>query len=157
MCLSADLSRLRRLRELLEVTSHVLLPCRTRSEILSTVQQLAADFHRLPMEFERGYLGRGPPERVAMLEALDAEQLSVQEHSVAEHLRLTRQGLQEQFGYRLSSRSAMLLRLAGTTEAPPGASPSAQEAVPRSERSPRSSVDFGRCPLVFHCFLVVFL
>ena len=152
--MSADLSRL---RELLEVTSHVLLPCRTRSEILSTVHQLAADFHRLPMEFERGYLGRGPPERVAMLEALDAEQLSAQEHSVAEHLRLTRQGLQEQFGYRLASRSALLLRLAGGAEAPPGASPSAQEAVPRSERSARSSVDFGRCPLVFHCFLVVFL
>eukprot|EP00438_Fugacium_kawagutii_P026322 Skav210231 [mRNA] locus=scaffold2884:60006:84259:+ [translate_table: standard] len=75
------------------VTTHVMLPARTRAGILATVKELDEFFGRLPTEFELGYLGRGDSrsDRVAMLE-------------VAEHLRLMKPGLLQTFGFRLSSR-----------------------------------------------------
>ncbi|CAL1146786.1 unnamed protein product, partial [Cladocopium goreaui] len=104
------------------VTTHVMLPARTRAGILATVKQLDEYFGRLPFEFELGYLGRGDSrsDRVAMLESLEsaaASGLLAQEQSVAEHLRLMKAGLLQTFGFRLSSRTTLLLRLSGATGA----------------------------------------
>ncbi|CAK9088204.1 Phenolphthiocerol/phthiocerol polyketide synthase subunit C ((Phenol)carboxyphthiodiolenone synthase subunit D) (Beta-ketoacyl-acyl-carrier-protein synthase I) (Phthiocerol synthesis polyketide synthase type I PpsD) [Durusdinium trenchii] len=117
------------------VTTHMMLPARTRAGILATVKQLNDYFVRLPTEFELGYLGRGSSrDRVAMLESLEsaaASSLLAQEQSVAEHLRLTRLGLLETFGFRLSSRTTLLLRLSGgaaSEEPEPAEPPSAAEA-----------------------------
>ena len=115
------------------VTTHVMLPARTHAGILATVKELDDYFARLPTEFELGYLGRGSrTDRVAMLESLEsaaASGLLAQEHSVAEHLRLMKSKLLHTFGFRLSSRTTLLLRLSGTnSDTPPAEPPNATQA-----------------------------
>lgn len=121
------------------VTTHVILPARGRAGILSAVKQLEDCFYRLPIEFELGYLGRGPArsDKVAMLEGLEAGSLAessgllAQEHSVSEHLRLLKHRLQEPLGIQLSSRTNLLLRLSGAApaaEAPRAPAPREAEA-----------------------------
>ncbi|CAE7212014.1 ppsA [Symbiodinium sp. CCMP2592] len=121
------------------VTTHVILPARGRAGILSAVKQLEDCFYRLPIEFELGYLGRGPArsDKVAMLEGLEAGSLAessgllAQERSVSEHLRLLKHRLQEPLGIQLSSRTNLLLRLSGAApaaEAPRAPAPREAEA-----------------------------
>lgn len=106
------------------ITTHVVLPPQTRASIMGAVKRLEEDGHfaRLPTGFEAGYLGKEPaPDKVALLEAVEAalpeevelSGLLTQDKSLSEHLKLLRPRLFEKLGVQLSSRTNMLLRLAG--------------------------------------------
>eukprot|EP00931_Biecheleriopsis_adriatica_P065267 TRINITY_DN39857_c0_g1_i1.p1 TRINITY_DN39857_c0_g1~~TRINITY_DN39857_c0_g1_i1.p1 ORF type:complete len:972 (-),score=235.25 TRINITY_DN39857_c0_g1_i1:28-2943(-) len=124
------------------VTTHVILPARNRAGILSAVKRLEDQFARLPIEFELGYLGRGPAraDKVALLEAMEAalpEEVEIsgllaQDKSVSEHLRLLKHRLYSTLGIRLSSRSNLLLRLSGA-EKPVAEAPRAPEGNAEAE------------------------